>query len=171
MAIILPVIICLIIGFIYGLITEKDFVDGGLIGALCGMFCGIVLGAILTISLGIFIEIADIDTVPVVVETYEVQALKDNYSVEGYLLRRVDEDIEYTFLYNESGKGLTTKTIDADCSYIKALNGNEAPRVELIEYHYKNKMLDFLMVGWIATEYYIYLPEDSIVNEYEVDLE
>lgn len=171
MALILPVIVGLIIGFIVGLITEQDFVDGGLPGALCGIICGIVLGGILTIGLGIFIEIADIDTVPVVVETYEVQALKDNYSVEGYLLRRVDEDIEYTFLYNESGKGLTTKTIDADCSYIKMLNNNEAPKVEFIEYHYENKIVDFLIMGWTATEYYIYLPEDSIVNEYEVDLE
>jgi hypothetical protein len=63
-------------------------------------------------------------------------ALKDNFAVEGnrYIYRAcIEEELQYTYLYKEEGKGITSGRCDADKTYINYIQPNEQPRLIEIE--------------------------------------
>ena len=111
-------------------------------------------------------------------------ALKDNMAVDGYRGGRyvyrgyIDEELQYTYLYEEEGKGITSGRCDADKTYINYTKENESPKLITIKYDITNPIWNFFscndMVGASRRyEYYLYVPEGSIIAEgqYEVDLE
>lgn len=100
-------------------------------------------------------------------KTYSITALSDNFS--SYVGRYYTEDgLYYSFLY-QTDKGITAKSIEADQSYIK--NTDNAPYIEENKIRFKNPVLNFLLGPW-STEYTIYIPEDSFIQEnYVIDLE
>ena len=108
-------------------------------------------------------------------------ALKDNFAIEGnrYIYRGyIEEGLQYTYLYKEEGKGVTSGRCDADKTYINYIKDNEQPRLIEIEYGVINRIWAFFTAEDIGAatkryEYYLYVPEGSIVAEgqYEVDLE
>ena len=111
-------------------------------------------------------------------------ALKDNMAVDGYHSGRyvyrgyIDEELQYTYLYEAKGKGVTSGRCDADRTYINYIKGAEQPKLVTVEYNVTNPIWKFFsandMIGESHRyEYYLYVPEGSIVAEgqYEVDLE
>ena len=108
-------------------------------------------------------------------------ALKDNIAIEGnrYIYRGyIEEKLQYTYLYRKEGKGITSGRCDADKTYINYIKDNKQPRLIEIEYGLINRVWGFFTAGDIGqatkkSEYYLYVPEGSIVAEgqYEVDLE
>lgn len=108
-------------------------------------------------------------------------ALKDNFSIEGsrYIYRGyIEEELQYTYLYKEEGKGVTFGRCDANKTYINYIKDNEQPRLIETEYGVINRVWAFFTAGDIGSatkkcEYYLYVPSGSIVTEgqYEVDLE
>jgi hypothetical protein len=111
-------------------------------------------------------------------------ALKDNMAVDGYHGGRyvyrgyIDEELQYTYLYEAKGKGVTSGRCDADKTYINYTKDAEQPKLITIEYNITNAVWKFFSVNDMAGashryEYYLYVPEGSIVAEgqYEVDLE
>lgn len=100
-------------------------------------------------------------------QTYSITALNDNFS--SYVGRYYTEDgLYYSFLY-QTDKGITAKSIEADQSYIK--NTDSTPQVKENKIRFKNPILNFLLGPW-STEYTIYIPEDSFIQEnYIIDLE
>lgn len=62
----------------------------------------------------------------------------------------------------QTDKGITAKSIEADQSYIK--NTDSTPQVKENKIRFKNPILNFLLGPW-STEYTIYIPEDSFIQE------
>ena len=120
------------------------------------------------------------------VDRSEIQliALKDNMAVDGYHGGRyvyrgyIDEELQYTFLYEEKGKGITSGRCEADRTYINYTKEAEQPKLVIIKYNITHPVWKFFSANDIAGashryEYYLYVPEGSIIAEgqYEVDLE
>lgn len=116
----------------------------------------------------------------------EVQliALKDNMAVESHYNGRyvyrgyIDEKLQYTYLYEEVGKGITSGSCDADDTYINYIKGAEQPKLIIVEHGIAHPIWKFFTANNILgaryrCEYYLYVPEGSIVTEsqYEIDLE
>ena len=133
---------------------------------------GVVLSAfvaflIMFIICGIVIFVEPATYSAKTTQTYSITALSDNFS--SYVGRYYTEDgLYYSFLY-QTDKGITAKSIEADQSYIK--NTDDAPYIEENKIRFKNPVLNFLLGPW-STEYTIYIPEDSFIQEnYVIDLE
>ena len=173
-------VIFIVIGAVVGLLlagfegTEvTDFVFGIIIGALIGTMVALLvfLGVILA-TCG-----AEYEIVEEPLEQYEIYSLKDNYSVDGYIGRwhgSIDSELEYAFIYEVKGKGLTVGHIPADKTYINF--SEDATSVTIYAYtrRPKNKFLQwFFGESTDPAEYHIVAPKGSIViaDEYIVDLE
>lgn len=133
---------------------------------------GVMLSALITflfaiIICGIVIFVEPATYSAKTTQTYSITALSDNFS--SYVGRYYTEDgLYYSFLY-QTDKGITAKSIEADQSYIK--NTDNAPYIEENKIRFKNPVLNFLLGPW-STEYTIYIPEDSFIQEnYVIDLE
>lgn len=133
---------------------------------------GVVLSAfvaflIMFIICGIVIFVEPATYSAKTTQTYSITALNDNFS--SYVGRYYTEDgLYYSFLY-QTDKGITAKSIEANQSYIK--NTNDDPYIEENKIRFKNPVLNFLLGPW-STEYTIYIPEDSFIQEnYVIDLE
>lgn len=152
--------------------SEEVLIDASLYGIVA-----ILIATIISLILGNFIpetaigEISRTET-PLI-------ALKDNMAVEGhqYAYRAyINEELQYTYLYEIEGKGLTSGRCDADATYINYIQPNESPRIIKIEKSITHPLWNYLIVGKsiynFETEYYLYVPEGSVIAEgqYEIDL-
>jgi hypothetical protein len=157
-------IICIIIGFIIGF---KDYSDPleGILGAIVGFLLGIILSLIIA---GVSLAFTQPQTET---QTQEIVALADNPRYEhyrsGYLICNGSEQLKYTYMY-KTDKGLTVKEVKASQSYVQTLLEGEQPYVVITTTYYKN-----IIVGKVITEYEytFYLPPDSIVTNYKIDLQ
>lgn len=100
-------------------------------------------------------------------------ALKDNFQTEGsgFLFSTViNEELKYTYVY-ESYIGITTDTIDADEVYIKYIEENDTPYIEILNIRPHSDFVNWLF-SCDYNKYIIYIPKGSIIeNVYEIDLE
>lgn len=169
--IIIPLVLLGIV-FLYSWIWEGELGFGFILGLLVGILSTLIL---FLISLGFTspsnMEIGQIDS-------YEIHALVDNASYEGYISGNVflisgyvDEELEYRYMYNVDGKGYTFGSIDADECYLNTTT--DTPTLEVRHWKYKN---DFLQWAFgdpgINPDYIFFLPEDAeIINEFAIDFE
>ena len=171
--IVIGAIIALCFVFFEGCVDATDCVLSIIVGALIGtlvallVFLGIVLAAC-----G-----AEQEIVEVPIAQYEVYSLKDNYGVEGYIGRwhgSIDSDLEYAFIYEVEGKGLTVGHIPADKTYINFSEDATSVTIYVYTERPKSKFLQwFFGESTSPAEYHIVAPKDSIVitDEYIIDLE
>lgn len=164
MFLVLFVIICAVVGFIIGF---RDFCS--VLEGVFGMFAGSLVGVLLYFAIaGISISFTQPQTET---EMQEIAALADNSRYEhyksGYLICNGNEQLKYTYMY-KTDKGLTVKEVKANQSYIRDLSENEQPYVIITTTYYKN-----IIVGKVITkyEYTFYLPPNSIVTDYKIDLQ
>ena len=141
-----------------------EYLFSTILGVVLSAFIAFLF-AIIICGIVIFIEPATYSAKTT--QTYSITALSDNFS--SYVGRYYTEDgLYYSFLY-QTDKGITAKSIEADQSYIK--NTDDAPYIEENKIRFKNPVLNFLLGPW-STEYTIYIPEDSFIQEnYVIDLE
>ena len=104
-------------------------------------------------------------------EAIEIYALADGNLVEGHSSflgnGHIDEELKYTFVKKDDF-GYTVKQVDADTCYIKYTNST--PKAVPIEEHY-NGFIKFWTGDNVAkTGYIFYLPEGSIIEQYNIDL-
>ena len=112
------------------------------------------------------------------VETIETElvALNDNMEITGirYLCSGyIDEELQYTYLYNVPGKGITSGSIKANKCYIIE---SEKPKLVTTIYAIEtSRFVDFFTFNCLLkeTEYTLFVPNGSIVSEgeYKIDLE
>lgn len=83
-------------------------------------------------------------------------ALKDNMAVDGcygggYVYRGyIDEELQYTYLYEADGKGITSGRCDADKTYINYTKDAEQPKLVTVEYNITNPVWKFFSVNDMA---------------------
>lgn len=150
---------------------------------LLGIF-GTMIAFIISFTLGCFTpncfkgEIGRTET--------QLVALQDNMSYQGYRGGYIyrgyfEEKLQYTYLYKEEGKGITSGQCKADKTYINYTQNGEKPKLITIRYGVVNPIWNFFTLspeeickcGKCYSEFYLYIPEDSIVTEgkYEINLE
>ena len=149
------------------------------------IFLGLI-GLLLALLASVVVSFCVPQSVVSEVSRSELQliALKDNMAVEGYHRGRyvyrshIDEELQYTYLYEAKGKGVTSGRCDADKTYINYTKDTEQPKLVIVEYNIINPVWKFFSVNDMTGtshryEYYLYVPEGSIVTEgqYEIDLE
>jgi hypothetical protein len=161
---IICIIIGAVVGFIYDFKNWGDFLDG-----FFGAFVGSLLGLVLSLMIaGISISFTQPQTET---QTQEIVALADNPRYEhyksGYLICNGSEQLKYTYMY-KTDKGLTVKEVKASQSYVQTLLEGEQPYVVITTTYYKN-----IIVGKVITEYEytFYLPPNSIITNYKIDLQ
>ena len=164
-------VICVLVSLIIGLtiwIREGHYFDDfGYV--ICGMIAGLVLGFVVLLCAQLCFFNTDFDSD--LVETTNLVSLADNYGFEGSAFifsSCVNSELQYTYLY-ESERGLTTKTIGADNTYLRYTN--DAPIIEKYKERHPNWLINWLFIPG-GTYYIIYVPEGSVItNQYSVDLQ
>lgn len=107
-----------------------------------------------------------------VAETKEITALNDSSTASGQFFLgsgQVDGTMKYYFVENTE-KGKHVDSVSAKNAYIIESN-TEKPRIELHKPYFKNKWLWWIASPMQGFEYRIYIPEDSITTDFNVDLE
>lgn len=159
------ILLGLILGFLYGL-QEEGFSFGILValgGFLAGSFILFIFGGIVGITL------PTVDKV----QKYELCALNDNTSIQRrkYLFSgRIDGELVYRYIINtEKGKHIEESEIDN--AYIK--EGNYKPMVKEHTTDFKKDWYYlFCFPLFSGADNYIefYVPENTVTNEYNIDL-
>lgn len=151
--------------YVWGYRDTSDAVLGGLLGLVS---CFIILPAAWGLTC-----VCDADYWAVDTTTTNIIALNDNYS--SYIYRYShNSELKYTYLYQDGDKGIANNTIPAENSYINYIAEGENPHIITKCVNYKNLVINaFLWPIGMHNEYYIYVPEGSIVTEgqYQIDLE
>ena len=143
----------------------------------CSLIAFIVLGAVVGVFFASpFIEIAETGPKIPKEEPYSIElvALKDNSSVNGNFFLgtgTIDED-QYYFYLTKTAKGIQQRKLkNTSDVYLNYAESTDTPRIVVQKSRCANPIIDFLALGPTFTEYYIYVPEGSITNEFSVDLE
>lgn len=169
--------IYVIIGTVLGLILNVhmwESIIGKIFGALSGMFIGFFIGALVWISIGSIIGIF-LPTHYIVRETTNIVAFEDNSEVNGSFFLgcgKVNENTVYRYIIDtDNGKRVKELEENRDTAiYIKECS--DSPKIEY-------KVLDFINQNnyWFACPFLskeiitFHIPEGSVTNEFNVDLE
>lgn len=165
--VIIVFIICVVVGLIIVKTQSIDFMDF-IMGAVASFFVSFAITFLLTLVAAGILTCANpktyLEETPV--KTYDIISLNDNLT--SYVGRYYNgSNLQYITLY-KTDKGITNKTVDADICYI---NYSESPCMEEYKKKYSNSILDFFF-GDAGKEYFIYIPEGSIIQDsYVIDLE
>lgn len=158
-------IIILAIGsFIWALIDGEE-IGFGLLGGLMGGFVGLILYGFFGAFIGMALPTVETK------EEYQICALNDTTEVEGacYLFSGyIDEDLVIRYVIN-TDKGKHIEEIKGtENVYIN--EGDYTPTVKV--YHKKLAHDWYYLFAYTiySDEYVFYVPENTITNEYEIDL-
>ena len=176
------IILIVVVPFIIGAwnyhevgVGAEDFLWPWFISLLVGILIFVFASLFITMCVDCFAEKESI-----VIETIEINALKDNFLIAGsgsgsILISSVyiDEELNYTYKYYADGKGWTTATIPASDSYINKLPEGEKPYIEIREFLPTSKAVKFWFTeATYGKEYIIYVPYDAqITEEFIIDFE
>lgn len=167
------ILIGFIIGFtIYCIVASKNYgfdeviffesFFSGLIGLMIGvLICGIM-------------AIAPVPTKEVIVSDVPICAMKDTMGVEGsFFLGSGSIDSEFKYVYaTKTDKGIKIQNpIDASKAYINYIKEDEQPHITEVDTQFSNDILNFFFCGDMKpSETYIYVPEGTIEEVYNIDL-
>lgn len=169
---ILSLIIALIIS-IYGGLNYGGFWEN------VGVFiCVFLMGTVISLPIFLmFIGVAGCSPqVPMGEPTsIELVAVKDNSSINGSFFLgngTINED-QYYYYLTETSKGIVQQKINIDKNivYLRYIKEGETPRLEEQTTRCESDVLYFLSSWTTKTEYYFYIPEGSITNDFVIDLE
>lgn len=170
------IVIGAVIGLLLAIFANSDVVEC-ILGFIAGGLIGTVAALLVFLGVGLAACTAEYEIVEEPVAQYEIYSLKDNYGVDGYIGRwhgSINSELEYAYIYEVKGKGLTIGHIPADKTYINF--SEDATSVTIYAYAERPKSKFSQWVFGESTtpvEYRIVAPKGSIViaDEYIVDLE
>lgn len=167
----MALIIILFFAIAIGMFISFYKVDEPFMGVIAGFF--VALGVCLLVCIFVCMPLSGISYdigVPVIYEetTTPLVAMQDG---TGSFIRSVNvkNDLKYFYLYpDEDGRGITSGQTDAKHSFI---NYTEDEPYVIIR---KAKKFDsffwnLITVPW-TNEYFFYIPEGSIIQDYTIDL-
>ena len=163
-------IVAIIIGLIKGIINwfHYDIIDG-FFTWLNFTFFGVLISMVIASFIGICVEDHNVGTL---VQKTNIVALKDNIDIEGnkFLLHtNIDSEIYYYYL-KDTRYGYLMDKIPAKTTYVRCDSNNY--RIEEYGYYgFDNNIFWWFALPMRDREYIVYIPEQSIVYDYEIDLE
>lgn len=162
-----------VIMFIYSVISGDDLGDiifyscmSGVLALLICFLISLLGGAIFSSESNKGIH-SDNTTALIALQDGNILEGRSFFLGSGY----VDEELKYTYMYMEEGKGYTVNQLNADWCYINYIAEGEQPYIREVVYDFDNGFLNFMFIAPYPTEYYIYIPEGSITQEYRIDLQ
>lgn len=140
------------------LYTSLALVCAGLLSFLCLLISSLVVTEVANIE---YEKANDIDII----------ALKDNQNVNGriYLMGGYVEEDLYYYYAKETEYGYKTDKIKAEDCYIKYTD--EQPHIEEYEAKFTSDVAKAFGFPIDRNRYIIYCPENTITNEFKIDLE
>lgn len=171
------IVIGAVVGLIFAIREWCGNVAECILGVIIGSLIGTIVALLVFLGIGLAACTAEYEIVENPIAQYEAYSLKDNYGVDGYIGRwygSIDSDLEYAYIYEVEGKGLTVGHIPADKTYINF--SEDATSVTIYAYtdRPKSKFLRwFFGESTNPVEYHIIAPKGSILitDEYIIDLE
>ena len=124
---------------------------------------------VLLIASGVVSGCAEIDYD--MISDTKIVALKDNQNVSGnfYIMGGyVDEDLYYYYA-TETQFGYKTEKVKADNTYIKYTDGET--HIEKYEPKFVNDFVYLFGFPLNLSKYIVYCPENTIANDFRIDLE
>ncbi len=161
----LIVIICIVVGFLIGYFTDfGDVLTGFLYSLLGGIVSLLVLLAFFLLSFS---------PVESLYSPVNIVSLQDSNTIEGSFVLgsgNIDEELTYTFCYGNETDGFQVKQVVAKNCVIKYTDNQPYYQQKASHFNWFGKLL------WgrerISQESYIlYVPEDTIITEYNIDLQ
>lgn len=145
-----------------------DLGTAALITPLCviaSVLVWLMIGAISLAAAG------PVSKTPLENEAIEIYALADGNLTEGYSSflgsGHIDEELKYTFVKKDTF-GYTVEQVDADVCYVRYTN--DTPKAVPIEQCYGGWVKFWTGENIAKSGYIFYLPEGSIIEQYNIDL-
>jgi hypothetical protein len=146
-------------------------------GFLCGFgifLTSFLIGSLISMLLSLFIGTFFMShNVGEITSVKNIVSLKDNIDIEGkggFLRGTTIENELYYYYMVETENGYSFEKIEANNTYIKYSNDNF--RIETKSYlTFDNPVLYWFALPVKNSETIIYIPEGSIIYDYEIDLE
>lgn len=158
------IIICAILGFI-AMYSCWEYISDGILGAILGVAVGFLIYLLIGGVIGQCLPLNE------VVEEREICALTDNSSIEGsYFLFSgyIDENLVCRYVI-DTDKGKHVEEVDMNNVYIN--EGDYKPTVKHYYYELKKDWHNwFAHDGFTDECYEFYVPENTVTNEYNIDL-
>ena len=162
------IIIFAIVGLVLGIMSGCEWWEK-LIESTVGMIAGFTLGVLCWVSIGLLIGLL----LPTKEEasTKEIYALNDGTNISGYsyLARGYVEEEEIIKYISDGEYGKKIYTADADNSYIN--EGSENAYVEIRDKQFKHYWFALFACEFYDDVYIFYVPDGSVTNEINIDLE
>lgn len=171
------IIVCIGV-FVYLLWNESPFEGYFIPMSLTIGLCAALVAMLIAIMVGGIASCCDAKIEQTNETRTELIALQDNFGTNGiYYLHRayIDEELQYSYLYNVEGKGICSGRVEADETYVNYIAEGERPYLVKHEYNFANPIIRFISGDFFGpfVDYSLYIPEGSITveNQYEIDLE
>lgn len=141
------------------------------ISILLGILCGI-LGIIISTATVEYFNL--IEKITYIESEREIYALKDISGIEGnfYLFGgNVGDEYQYRYVIN-TPKGKQVETVSSEQYDVYIKEGNYKPKVVCEKIEYTNKIFNnWFIFPYKDYTYTIYVPNNTILNNYNIDLE
>ena len=162
------VIILVVVGFVWGItsglcISEKIFLS------ILGLILGFIIGILFWFSIGSITGFL-IPKKEIVTER-QIYAFNDGTSISGhrYIARGWTEEEEVIKYISDDEYGKKIFKVDADNSYIN--EGYDNAYVEIRDKQFKYDWFYLFFAEWYNNVYIFYVPDGSVTNEMNIDLE
>lgn len=178
MFIIIGVIIFIFFGLILGLCVNircGNF-EGIIPDMIFGVFLGLSVGLIVTMIISAAAAGMPGEKEAVTTKTMPIYAFQDNLNVKGYrtlMSGYIGEVLCYYYIYQTVDGGYKVGHVEQNDATVYYTTNEKDCRLEIREMHFKNPIHDWLAESFTEenTSYAFYIPEGSIITEYNVDLQ
>ena len=162
------IIILAIVGLVWGIIDGLEISDK-ILQSILGLAVGGLIGILIWISIGSIIGFL-LPKKEIVTER-PIYALEDGTNISGYryLARGYIEEKEVIKYISDGEYGKKIYTADADNSYIN--EGCDNAYVEIRDKQFKYDWFYLFAMEWYDDVYIFYIPDGSVTNEINIDLE
>ena len=160
------IIIGIILGIVFGWKDSYEAIEAAL-----GGFIGVIIGLFVWFIVSLFCYNLPYNEI---VTTQEICALNDSSEVGGqkFLFSGyIEENLVYRYVV-DTERGKHIEECDVDDAYIKDIESNN-PYVEIHKYQFKSGWYYLFAIDFKSEENYqvFYVPNGTITNEYNVDLQ
>ena len=102
---------------------------------------------------------------------YDIVALQDNLGAAGNFFLGsgyIDNELSYTYMHYVEGCGYKAETVEASNAYVEFTD--EQPYVSVVKYRFKDNWRNYITIPYNSEDIFFYVPEGSILQNYNIDL-